>query len=131
MKEIKGKFEIKSTPIEPSSVTKELGLMHMKFDKKFEGPLSGTGVVSMMGIMNKDLGSGGYVALEKVAGELDSKKGTFYMQHSSSMQKGSPTQSISVVPDSGTAELTGIKGEMKIDIIDGQHFYTFNFELLA
>lgn len=129
MKEVKGKFEVKGTPAEASSVIKDLGLMHMKFEKKFDGPLSAMGIVSMMGIMNKDNGSGGYVAIEKITGELDSKKGTFFLQHNSSMLKGNPKQSISVVPDSGTEELTGLKGDMTIDIIDGQHFYTFTFEI--
>jgi hypothetical protein len=128
-KEVKGKFEVKGTPAEASSVIKELGLIHMKFEKKFDGHLSATGLVSMMGLMNKEIGSGGYVAVEKITGELDSKKGTFFMQHNSSMHKGSPKQSISVVPDSGTDELAGLKGEMKIDIIDGQHFYTFAYEI--
>ena len=129
MNEVKGRFEVKGTPSEASSVIKELGLMHMRFEKYFHGPLNATGLVSMMGLMNKDMGSGGYVAVEKIEGELDSKKGTFFMQHNSSMHKGSSKQSISVMPDSGTGELTGLKGEMKIDIIDGQHFYTFAYEI--
>ena len=129
MNEAKGRFEVKGTPAEASSVTKELGLMHMRFEKFFHGPLHATGVVSMLGLMNKDLGSGGYVAIEKIEGELDSRKGTFLMQHNSSMHKGSSKQSISVIPDSGAGELTGLKGEMKIDIIDGQHFYTFAYEI--
>jgi hypothetical protein len=128
MKEIKGTFEVNAMPVEASSVTKELGLQHMRFEKRFDGPLSATSLVSMMGLMNKDIGSGGYVALEKITGELDSKKGTFFMQHSSSMHKGISKQSISVVPDSGTGELIGILGEMTIEIVDGKHFYTFTFE---
>ncbi len=129
MKEIKGMFEVKGTPVESSHVIKDLGLMQMKFEKKFDGQLNATGLVSMIGLMNKELGSGGYVAIEKISGELDTKKGSFFMQHNSSMNKGVPTQSITVVPDSGTGELSGIKGEMKIDIIDGQHFYTFRYEI--
>ncbi len=35
MNEAKGRFEVKGTPAEASSVTKELGLMHMRFEKFF------------------------------------------------------------------------------------------------
>lgn len=130
MKEIKGKFEIVATPMDPSAVIKELGLMHMKFEKTFTGDLNATGMVSMMGTINRELGSGGYVAIEKISGKLLDKSGTFLLQHSSTMDKGTPHQSISVIPDSGTADLVGLRGEMKIDIVDGQHFYSFAFELV-
>ncbi len=129
MKQATGKFEVKSSPLEVDSLAKDIGLARMKFDKKFEGALIATSLVSMMGIMNGSLGSGSYVALEKVTGELESKKGTFCLQHSSSMNRGKPAQSITVVPDSGTDELAGIEGSMVIDIVEGQHFYTFNYKI--
>jgi hypothetical protein len=36
---------------------------------------------------------------------------------------------VTVVPDSGTGELTGIAGRMTIDIVDGKHFYTLEYAL--
>jgi hypothetical protein len=105
--------------------------MRMRFEKRFEGPLAANSVVSMMGIMNREIGSGGYVALEKVIGELDSKRGSFCLQHSSTMSKGKPEQSIKVMPDSGTGELSAIRGHMIVDIIEGQHFYTFFYEFCS
>jgi hypothetical protein len=129
MKQIKGKFEVKSMPLELDSLSKELGLMKMKFEKNFEGELRAISTVSMIGTFSKEINSGGYVAIERIEGELGSKKGSFYLQHSSSMSRGVPTQSISVIPDSGTDQLKGISGNMTIDIIEGQHFYTFNYYL--
>ncbi len=32
-------------------------------------------------------------------------------------------------PDSGTGELIGLTGTMKIDIVDGKHFYEFGYAL--
>lgn len=69
------------------------------------------------------------MALEKITGNLEGRKGSFSLQHSSSMTRGIPVQKISVVPDTGTGELKNLAGEMIIDIIDGQHFYTFSYEL--
>ena len=83
----------------------------------------------MMGCMNQELGSGGYVALEIVTGSLAGRKGTFQLQHSSTMARGKPTQSVTVIPDSGTGELSGLSGKMIIDIIEKVHFYTFEYEL--
>lgn len=125
MIEVKGSFEVKGSPLEMDEVSKELGVMRRKFEKKFDGPLKGTSVVSMMGIMNQDLGSGAYVALEKLTGSLNGKDGTFCLQHSCSMARGAQQQSITVVPDSGTGGFKGIEGSMTIDIVNGQHFYTF------
>jgi hypothetical protein len=36
---------------------------------------------------------------------------------------------VSVVPDSGTGELTGIRGELAIRIEQGRHEYAFEYEL--
>ncbi|MFC3645868.1 DUF3224 domain-containing protein [Planctobacterium marinum] len=36
---------------------------------------------------------------------------------------------MSVVPDSGTAELTGLTGKMHIRIEGGVHFYDFAYQL--
>jgi hypothetical protein len=74
-------------------------------------------------------GSAGYVALERVTGKLLGKSGSFVLQHSSIMSRGEPTQSITVIPDSDSGELEGLKGTMSVRIEDKQHFYDFEFEL--
>lgn len=129
MKTITGKFNLKATPQTPDSVLSSMGAMSMHFEKVFSGELEGKSSVSMMGLMNRDIGSGGYVALEKFEGSLEGKKGTFCLQHSSLMNRNVPSQTITVIPDSATGELLGLKGDMVIDIKEGQHYYTFNFEL--
>jgi Protein of unknown function (DUF3224) len=34
-----------------------------------------------------------------------------------------------VVPDSGTGNLTGIAGTFTVNIVDGKHFYEFDYTL--
>jgi hypothetical protein len=51
------------------------------------------------------------------------------LQHSGSMDRGAPSLRVSVVPDSGTGELTGLQGDFKIIQADGQHLYEFNYVL--
>lgn len=127
-KTVKGCFEIESSQLPVDEATQTVGAMRMAFKKRFTGALEATSVVSMMGIMNREIGSGAYVALERIIGNLEGRKGSFSLQHGSSMTRGIAVQKISVVPDTGTEELKNLAGEMIIDIIDGQHFYTFSYE---
>jgi Protein of unknown function (DUF3224) len=70
-------------------------------------------------------GSAGYVAIDHVTGTLEGRSGSFLLQHSGSMQRGVPTLSIKVIPDSGTDELAGIAGTLSVNVVDGKHFYDF------
>jgi hypothetical protein len=74
MKILKGKFEVKSTPLAMDEATQATGAMRMMFQKKFFGSIEATSTVSMIGVMNKDLGSGGYVAIERITGSVDGHK---------------------------------------------------------
>ena len=76
-------------------------------------------------------GSAGYVAIDQVTGELEGRKGSFVLQHSGSMNRGVPTLSVMVVPDSGTDELAGLTGTLSINIVDGKHFYDFLYSFPA
>lgn len=129
MKNIRGKFEIKSTPTTADENIKKMGGVAMTFDKVFSGALAAISKVSMFGIMNRDLGSGGYIAFELLEGAIEGKNGTFVLQHSCLMNRGKEEQHIQVMPDTGTGELKGISGKMKIEIIEGQHFYNFEYSL--
>jgi hypothetical protein len=75
-------------------------------------------------------GSAGYVAMETVRDTLDGRAGSFVLQHSSTMTRGEPAQSITVVPDSGTDALAGLSGRMVVDIATGgAHAYRFDYTL--
>jgi hypothetical protein len=74
-------------------------------------------------------GSAGYVALEQVTGTLAGRSGTFYLQHTGTMNRSVPTLSITVVPDSGTGELEGLTGQLSIEIANGVHSYVLEYTL--
>jgi hypothetical protein len=50
-------------------------------------------------------------------------------QHSGTMDRGAQQLSITVVPDSGTAELAGIGGRFTLQIVEGEHLYDFAYTL--
>jgi hypothetical protein len=58
---------------------------------------------------------------DEVVGTLHGRKGTFALQHSGTMARGVQTMTITVVPGSGTGELTGISGTLTIIIAAGKH----------
>lgn len=123
-----GRFEVRRTPQGPL----ELGdtqAMHMRFDKTFEGPLVATSVVHMLAVGTAVEGSAGYVALERLEATLDGRAGRFSMMHFGVMDRGTPSLKLEVVPDSADGGLSGLRGSMRIDITDGAHFYTFDYEL--
>ena len=98
-------------------------------DKQFHGDLEGTSKGQMLGAMSAVEGSGGYVALELVSGTLDGRRGSFILQHNGTMTKGAPTMHVTVVPDSGTDQLTGLTGRMTIIIEGGKHSYEFEYTI--
>lgn len=104
-------------------------LARVRFDKRFAGPLDATSSVQMLGARTPVEGSAGYVALERVTGALDGKRGSFVLQHTGVMTRGARSLSVIVVPDSGTGELRGLAGRMDIQIVDGKHYYEMEFEL--
>ena len=83
----------------------------------------------MLAVQTATEGSAGYVAMEVVSGTLEGREGAFALQHSGTMTRGAPGLTITVVPDSGTGELEGIAGTMTIDLVEGQHSYTFDYTL--
>ena len=84
------------------------------------------------GAADRDKGSAGYVALERVTGKLKGSSGSFVLQHSATMKRGDAGRQITVVPDSATGELRGLSGKMNISVAaDGAHAYEFDFRLEA
>lgn len=107
------------------------GIGRMSLDKQYHGDLDATGVGEMLAVMTATPGSAGYVAIEFVEGTLAGHSGSFFLQHTGTMDHGVPTLSVTVVPDSGTDELVGLAGRLNIRIVEGTHFYDFDYSLGA
>jgi hypothetical protein len=125
-----GTFEVTLKPQPLFHETSPL-LGRMSIDKQFYGDLAANSTGEMLSARTNVKDSAGYVAVEIVSGTLHGRKGTFVLQHSSTLSRGDSKQSITVVPDSGTDELAGLSGSMTIDIRDGKHFYEFSYTLEA
>lgn len=123
-----GPFDVKVNPADDKSDDPLLG--RMLIDKQYHGDLDGTGKGQMLTAGSAVKGSGAYVAIEKFTGTLKGRSGTFVLQHNGTMSGGTFHLSVTVAPDSGTGQLTGISGTMKIIIAaDGKHSYEFDYAL--
>ena len=123
-----GPFQVKLNLLEPY-VKSDPGFGRRSIDKQFHGDLEATSQGEMLSVGSAQ-GSGAYVAIERVSGSLHGRKGSFALQHNATMTGGVPYLNIIVVPGSGTGELTGLSGTMKIHIAPGgAHSYEFDYSL--
>jgi hypothetical protein len=123
-----GAFDVKLIP-QPAEPGIDGGLGRMALDKTFHGDLDASSRGTMLAAMTDVKGSAGYVAMERVTGTLHGRRGSFVLQHSGTMNRGAQALVITVVPDSGTDELVGLRGTMTIVIAQGTHSYGFDYEL--
>jgi hypothetical protein len=131
MKRASGSFEVTVQPLPNGEVCADPLFGRFLLTKKFSGDLEASARGHMLSAGTAIKGSAGYVAIDQVTGSLEGRQGGFVLQHSGSMNRGVPTLSIMVVPDSGTAELAGITGTLSINIVDGKHFYDFLYSFPA
>ena len=122
--QVSGSFDVELTPDSPGDVVGRFSIT-----KRFHGGLDASSTGAMLSVHGEVKGSAGYVAMERVTGTLGDRSGSFALQHSGTMDRDRPALSVTIVPDSGTADLAGISGDMSIDIADGRHAYVLRYSL--
>ena len=122
-----GRFEVKMTPVATDEKPGSARLGRLTLDKQYHGDLEATSTGEMLSAMTSTQGSAGYVAIERVTGTLHGRSGTFVLQHHGIMIRGDGTLTVGVVPDSGTDQLAGLAGSMKIIIEGGKHAYEMEY----
>ncbi len=125
----KGSFEIQMQAEPPYDIVDGVSLARVGFSKQFTGDLTANSQVAMLGARTPVENSAGYAALERIVGSVGGKHGSFVVIHLGILTRGQQELSIRIVPDSGTAELSGISGSMGIRITEGKHDYTLDYDL--
>ena len=125
-----GTFDVKITPQASDLSPEGPNLGRMSLDKQFHGDLTAAAkgeMITAAGIAVKE--SAAYSAVERITGTLHGKAGSFALQHTGIMNRGTPSLNVTVVPDSATGELAGLTGKMEI-IIEGKlHKYVLDYDL--
>jgi Protein of unknown function (DUF3224) len=102
----------------------------LELHKTFHGDLEGEGVGIMLAAGDPQLGSAGYVAIERVSGALHGRRGSFAFAQLGVMHAGIQTLRYVIVPGSADGELAGITGTLDLSIdADGTHRFELTYEL--
>jgi hypothetical protein len=103
-----------------------VGRIHIA--RTFEGDLEGESSAELL-TARTEAGSAAYLALDRIAGRLGGRSGSFVLAHHGTISAAGSANAASVVPDSGTGELAGLRGRGSISIDDdGTHRLAFDYE---
>ncbi|HEX6637708.1 MAG TPA: DUF3224 domain-containing protein [Steroidobacteraceae bacterium] len=125
-----GYFDVTLTPqAADNPPVRTAQIERLSIDKKYHGDVQGTSAGQMQA-MRDERDTGAYVALEKVVASIQGRKGTFMLMHYGYMNEGAVGRwLVEIVPDSGTGELAGLSGTMKIIQKDDKHYYEIEYAL--
>jgi hypothetical protein len=100
-------------------------------EKHFEGEVTGRSATLFTAAYDQTTGVGTYVAMESFEGSLNGRAGAFNFAHSATTSGSDRTAAFfTIVPSSGTGELTGISGGGGIAVdADGTHRVWFDYDL--
>ena len=129
-KSANSRFAIKSWDEKPYSEGPDLPkLTRAAVKKTFTGDIDGEGQVDYL-MMYRGDGSAAFVGLERVVGRIGSKAGTFVLQRIGVFESGLAKESYSVLPDSATGDLSGLRGDGKSALgHDAEYPFTLTYEL--
>ncbi|PZG32285.1 DUF3224 domain-containing protein [Spongiactinospora gelatinilytica] len=106
-------------------------LAHVRVGKTFQGDLEGTSTTDIVTVVSGDDAPLAYSGIERFTGAASGRQGSFVLQHTATAGPGGEGELVwRIVTGTGTGELTGIRGEGRIDIApDGTHSYVLEYEL--
>jgi hypothetical protein len=127
----KGTFNVTMGKADVTEIGQSANIGRMTIDKVWSGAIEGTSKGEMLSSGEAN-GAMVYVALEKMTVAVNGKSGTFIFRHGATMMTSDPssaTLDVTVVPQSGTGDLTGIEGKLTIIVDKSGHTYDFAYTL--
>ena len=125
-----GTFEIDVWDEEPYDEREGAKLSRTRVTKVFRGDVEGEGVADLLMAYGAEEGSAAYASFERLVGSVHGRSGSFVLHHSATMTRCEGESSLSVVPDSGTGELRGLRGDARITREPGGgHSFTLDYDL--
>ena len=122
-------FDLDTWDEEPYDEQEGAKLTRAHVTKTFHGDLEGRGTVEVLMAYAQE-GSAAYVGLERITGTLHGRAGSFVLHHTAIRSGDGESTTWTVVPDSGTGDLRGLRGEGRITVEPGGgHTFTLDYEL--
>ena len=112
-------------------VTTALPTGHLRMRKTYAGDVAGRSVTQFTSAFDQTSGVGTYVALESFEGTVAGRHGAFNFVHAASTSGADRSNEYGlIVPGSGTEELAGIEGTVRLHVdADGTHRMDFDHNL--
>jgi Protein of unknown function (DUF3224) len=122
-------FEITVWDEQPYDEQDGIRLSRTRVVKRFRGEIEGESTAELvMAVAGDD--SAAYVGVERVTGRVNGRQGSFVYLHTATAAGGVQSASWPVVDGSGTGELAGISGQIRIDNLpDSGHVLTVDYDL--
>jgi Protein of unknown function (DUF3224) len=116
------KITVQSCEARPYDQSASPTLMEIRISETFTGDIDGESTVRALQVRRDDR-SASMVSVQRVRGTLGGRKGTFVLQGSEIVAAGRIKATWFVVPQSGTDDLSGLRGEggFEGDVGRGSH----------
>jgi hypothetical protein len=122
-------FEITAWDEQPYDERDGVKLSRTRVVKAFRGEIEGDSTAELLMVLAGE-DSAAYVGIERVSGRVNGREGSFVYTHTATAAGGTQAADWPVVAGSGTGELAGISGRIRIDNLpDGGHVLTLDYEL--
>jgi len=106
----KAKITVQSSEATAYDQTASPALMEIRLSETFTGDIDGESPVRALQVL-RDNHSASLVSVQRFRGKLGGRQGTFVLQGSEIVENGKIKAMWSVVPGSGTGDLSGLRGE--------------------
>ena len=124
-----GTFAIKKwdeQPYHESGDGAKMTSAHVSF--LYHGDIEGESVMEYLMSYRPD-GTGVYIGLERIAGSIGGRAGSFVLQHTGTFASDGVTGTYLVVSDSGTSDLGGLRGGGNLSISGaGPYPFTLDYD---
>jgi hypothetical protein len=107
---VEATITVQSSESKPYDQTASPALMEIHLDETFSGDLDGQSPVRALQVARDDK-SASLISLQRFTGKLGERQGSFVLQGQETVEHGKIKATWFVVPGSGTADLTGLRGE--------------------
>jgi hypothetical protein len=122
-------FDITSWDEEAYDERDGVKLLRTRVGKAFKGEIEGESTAELLMVVAGE-DAAAYVGVERVSGRVNGRRGSFVYTHTATAAGGRQDASWPVVAGSGTGELAGIRGQLRIDNLpEGGHVLTLDYEL--
>lgn len=122
-----GTFDIDTWDAIPFDEGEGATLTRTRVTKTFHGEIEGHSTAELL-MASAPEGSAAYVGFERIVARVGDRAGSFVLQHNATSARGAQSATWTVMPDSGTGELRGLRGTATItQEPGGVHTFTLDY----